>query len=81
MSHHLAESHRLVSYRLKLDALAAARREAEATQANLHRAKAYGATDEHSNGYTRLIKQSWDVTKSAKAKLDERREAAAEWTG
>jgi four helix bundle protein len=74
VSHHIMECHRLYSYRLKLDELNAMRREAEATQGNLERARDLGATDELIDGYTTVIKQSWGLTKWLKAKLDERRE-------
>src|SRR5262245_9446242 len=50
VSHHIMDAHRLysyrLSYRLELDEFAAARREAEATQAHLERARDLGATDE-----------------------------------
>lgn len=73
VSHHVMDCHRLYSYRLKLDELNAMRREAEATQANLDRAREFGATDELIGEYTSLIKQSWGLTKWLQAKLDERR--------
>jgi four helix bundle protein len=73
VSHHIMECHRLYSYRLKLDALNAVRREAEATNALLERAHDLGATAELIEGYTSIIKQSWGLTKWLQAKLDERR--------
>lgn len=76
VSHHIMEAHRLFSYRLKLDALAAARREAEITQRHLEAAKELGAHEELTTAYTAVIKQSWGLTKWLKAKLAERREKA-----
>jgi four helix bundle protein len=76
VSHHIMEAHRLFSYRLKLDALAAARREAEATQKHLEGARELGVTDELVSEYTAVIKQSWGLTKWLKAKLDEKQEKA-----
>jgi four helix bundle protein len=73
VAHHIMECHRLYSYRLKLDELGAVRREAEATQGQLERARDLGATDELIEGYTNIIKQSWGLTKWLQAKLDERR--------
>jgi four helix bundle protein len=78
VSHHIMECHRLYSYRLKLDELGAMRREAEATQGNLERAREFGATDELIDGYTTVIKQSWGLTKWLKTKLDERKPKAVE---
>ena len=76
VSHHIMENHRLFSYRLKLDALAQARREAEATQKHLETARDLGATDELISEYTAVIKQSWGMTKWLRTKLDERQEKA-----
>ena len=76
VSHHIMETHRLFSYRLKLDSLAAARREAEATQKHLEAARELGATDEMIAEYTGIIKQSWGLTKWLKTKLSERQEKA-----
>ena len=72
VSHHIMETHRLYSYRLKLDALADARREAEVTQRHLQSAKALGATPELTEEYTGVIKQSWGLSKWLKAKLAEK---------
>ena len=72
VSHHIMETHRLYSYRLKLDALADARREAEVTQKHLESAKALGATPELTEEYTGVIKQSWGLSKWLKAKLAEK---------
>jgi four helix bundle protein len=72
VSYHIMGAHRLYSYRLKLDEFGAMRCEAEATQANLERARDFGATDELIGGYTSIIKQSWGLTKWLQAKLDER---------
>lgn len=74
--HHLMGAHRLYSYRLKLDELAAMRREAEATQKHLENSREYGATDDLISEYTAVIKQSWGLTKWLKAKLDEKQEKA-----
>ena len=76
VSHYIMEAHRLYSYRLKLDALAGARREAEIAQRLLGEAKAFGASDYLIEDYTSIIKQSWGLTKWLKAKLAERTEAA-----
>lgn len=76
VSHHIMGAHRLFSYRLKLDELAAMRREAEAAQAHLEKARAFGATDEMISEYTGVIKQSWGLTKWLKDKLEEKREKA-----
>ena len=76
VSHHITSAHRLFSYRLKLDELAAMRREAEATQKYLETARPYGATEELIAEYTAVIKQSWGLSKWLKARLDEKREKA-----
>lgn len=76
VSHYIMETHRLYSYRLKLDALAGARREAEITQKHLETAKDLGASDELINEYVGIIKQSWGLTKWLKVKLQERQEKA-----
>jgi four helix bundle protein len=76
VSHHIMETHQLFSFRLKLDALAAARREAEITQRHLESALSFGAGPELSQEYTSIIKQSWGLTKWYKAKLEERQEKA-----
>jgi four helix bundle protein len=76
VAHHIMESHRLFSYRLKLDALAAARREAEITQRHLDAARELGATPELVEGYVAVLKQSWGLTKWLKTKLTERQEKA-----
>lgn len=76
VSHYIMEAHRLFSYRLKLDALAAARREAEAAQRHLQAALNLGATEAMVEEYTGIIKQSWGLTKWVKAKLEERQEKA-----
>jgi four helix bundle protein len=73
VSHHIMGAHRLFSYRLKLDELAAMRREAEVTQKHLEAAKEFGANDELITDYTAVIKQSWGLTKWIKNKLDEKR--------
>ncbi|HSX02285.1 MAG TPA: four helix bundle protein [Candidatus Saccharimonadia bacterium] len=72
VSHYIMEAHRLFSYRLKLDSLAAARREAEATQKHLEAAREFGANDELVDEYVGVIKQSWGLTKWLKGKLEER---------
>ncbi len=69
VSHHIMGAHRLFSYRLKLDELAAMRREAEAAQKQLESARDFGATDELISEYTGVIKQSWGLTNWLKAKL------------
>jgi four helix bundle protein len=76
VSHYVMEAHRLYSYRLKLDALANARREAEATKLHLEAAEKLGATKELVEEYTSVIKQSWGLSKWLKAKLSERNEQA-----
>lgn len=76
VSHYIMESHRLFSYRLKLDALAAARREAEVTQRQLETARDFGADPQLIEDYTGVIKQSWGLTKWLKTKLQERQEKA-----
>jgi four helix bundle protein len=78
VSHHIMDCHRLYSYRLKLDELSAMRREAEATQGHLERARDLGATDEFIEGYTTIIKQSWGLTKWLQTKLDERKQETVE---
>jgi four helix bundle protein len=75
--HHLMGAHRLYSYRLKLDELAAMRREAEAAQKYLEDARPYGATDVMISEYTSVIKQSWGLTKWVKSRLDEQAQKAA----
>lgn len=76
VSHHIMGAHRLYSYRLKLDELAAMRREAEVTQKHLESARDFGAGDDHISQYTVIIKQSWGLTKWLKAKLAEKAEKA-----
>jgi four helix bundle protein len=76
VAHHIMETHRLFSYRLRLDALSLARREAEATQKHLEAARELGATDELISDYTTIIKQSWGLTKWLRVKLDEKQEKA-----
>jgi four helix bundle protein len=80
VSHHIMEAHRLFSYRLKLDALAAMRREAEATQKHLASTRELNTPSElvaHlTDEYTGVIKQSWGLTKWLKAKLTEKQEKA-----
>lgn len=72
VSHYIMNAHRLFSYRLKLDELAAARREAEVAQLQLEQARAYGATDDLISQYTSIIKQTWGLTKWLKTKLQEK---------
>ena len=74
VSHYIMGAHRLYSYRLKLDELAAARREAEVTQKLLEGARDLGAGDTLISEYTGIIKQSWGLTKWLKAKLDEKQQ-------
>ncbi len=76
VSHYIMEAHRLFSYRLKLDALANARREAEAAQKLLEEAKTLGVSDELVETYVSIMKQSWGLTKWFKLKLIERQEQA-----
>jgi four helix bundle protein len=76
VSHHIMSAHRLFSYRLKLDELAAMRREAEAVQSQLDKARTFGANDQLISDYTGIIKQSWGLTKWLKARLEEKREKA-----
>jgi four helix bundle protein len=61
VSHHIMSAHRLYSYSLKMDELAAARRESEITQKLLERARDYGAEDALVSEYTGIIKQSWGL--------------------
>jgi four helix bundle protein len=75
--HHLTSAHRLYSYKLKMDELAAARRECEVAQKLLEDAREYGATDDMISEYTSVIKQSWGLTKWIKVKLNEVQEKAA----
>lgn len=70
-------AHRLYSYRLKLDELAAMRREAEATQKHLEAARKFVAGNDHISEYTAIIKQSWGLTKWLKTKLTEKTEKAS----
>ena len=76
VSHHIMGAHRLFSYRLKLDEMAAMRREAEVTQKYLEDARDFGATDEMISDYTAIIKQSWGLSKWLKAKLVAKQEKA-----
>jgi four helix bundle protein len=80
VAHHIMEAHRLFSYRLKLDALSAMRREAEATQKHLDNARNFNAPseliDHLISEYTGVIKQSWGLTKWLKTKLIEKQEKA-----
>jgi four helix bundle protein len=76
VSHHIMGSHRLFSYRLKLDELSAVRREAEVTQKYLEEARELGATDELISEYTAVIKQSWGLSRWHKVKLVEKQEKA-----
>jgi len=76
VSHYLMESHRLFSYRLKLDALAAARRECEAVQKHLAAAKDLGFDQKLIDDYAAIIKQTWGLTKWIRNKLIERQEKA-----
>jgi four helix bundle protein len=76
VSHHIMETHRLFSYRLKLDALASARREAEATQRHLEAAKDLGADPKLCEEYLGIVKQSWGLSKWLKVKLTERQAKA-----
>ncbi len=76
VSHYIMEAHRLFSYRLKLDALANARREAEVTKTLLEKARPNGASDELIEEYTTILKQSWGLTKWLKTKLTEKSEKA-----
>ena len=76
VSHHIMGAHRLFSYRLKLDELAAMRREAEVTQKYLEDARDFCATDEMISDYTAIIKQSWGLSKWLKAKLVAKQEKA-----
>ena len=74
VSHYIMEAHRLYSYRMKLDALTYARREAEITQRHLEAAIALGANANMIAEYTGVIKQSWGLTKWLKVKLAEKKE-------
>lgn len=76
VSHHIMSAHRLFSYRLKLDELAAARREAEVTQKYLEDAREFGVNSELVSEYTGIVKQSWGLSKWIKSKLDEKQHKA-----
>lgn len=76
VSHHIMGAHRLFSYRLKLDELAAMRREAEATQRHLEAITSFAGVDELTSEYTGIIKQSWGLTKWLKNKLAEKQQLA-----
>ena len=80
VSHHIMEAHRLFSYRLKLDAIAGARREAEVTINHLAATsdQGLGDTAELIERYTQIIKQSWALTKWLKNKLEERQRTVDE---
>ncbi len=70
VAHHISAAHKLFSYKLKLEELSAARREAEIAQKLLESAKPYGSTDTMISEYTGIIKQSWGLTKWLKERLD-----------
>ena len=76
VAHHISAAHKLFSYRLKMDELAAARHEAEITQKLLIDAKQYGAVDLMIEEYTGIIKQSWGLTKWLKERLDSKQAQA-----
>ena len=76
VGHHISSAHKLFSYKLKLEELSAARREAEITQKLLETAKSYGATDTIISEYTGIIKQSWGLTKWLKDRFDEKQAQA-----
>ena len=76
VAHHISAAHKLFSYKLKLEELAAARREAEIAQKLLLDAKQYGPTDNLIEEYTGIIKQSWGLTKWLKSRLDEKQAKA-----
>ncbi len=81
VSHYITGAHRLFSYRLKLDDMAAARREAEITQKHLESARSLTTTpkliDQLQDGYTGIVKQSWGLTKWLKTRLEEREQKSA----
>jgi four helix bundle protein len=74
VSHHIMNTHQYFSYTLKLDELAAARRQAEITLHHLESAKLYGDQTELVNGYTSVIKQAWGLSKWLSAKLKEKQQ-------
>lgn len=76
VAHHISAAHKLFSYRLKMDELAAARREAEIAQKLLTDAKQYGDVDTMIEEYTGIIKQSWGLSKWLKTKLEEKQAIA-----
>jgi four helix bundle protein len=76
VAHHISAAHKLFSYRLKMDELAAARREAEITQKLLAEAKLYGEVQLMIEDYTGIIKQSWGLSKWLKTRIDEKQTAA-----
>jgi four helix bundle protein len=75
VSHYIMSAHRLYSYRLKLDELTAMRREAEIAQNKLEIAREFGVTDEMISEYTIIIKQSWNLSKWIRIKLQEKQQA------
>jgi four helix bundle protein len=76
VSHHIAGAHRLFSYRLKVDELAAMRREAEAAQYYLESITDTTTGKELISGYTSVIKQSWGLTKWLNSRIQEKQQKA-----
>lgn len=76
VAHYIMEAHRFYSYRLKLDALANMRREAEMAQKQLESAQTLGVDATLGQDYTSIIKQSWGLTKWLKTKLAQKNEQA-----
>jgi four helix bundle protein len=74
VTRHIMETHRLYSYRLKIDALADARRAAEMTQHYLETIHNVGMTADITEAYTSVIKQSWGLTKWLKIKVAEKQD-------
>ena len=74
VSHHIMSLHQLSSYRLRLEELAAARRQTEIAQEQLKSARDLGATNDLVEAYTGIIKQSWGLTKWLKSRLQEKQE-------
>lgn len=74
VAHHIMNAHQYFSYTLKLDELAAARRQAEITLHHLESAKEYGEHTSLAEGYTAVIKQAWGLSKWLSAKLSQKRQ-------
>jgi four helix bundle protein len=78
VAHYIYESHRLYSYKQKMESLHAARTEAETAIKLLESIKTsgLGSVDGLTEDFTSLIKQSWGLIKWLKAKQTEKDQAA-----